>query len=63
MINPCLDCPDRSAECHAHCERYAEWNAAHLAAKSKYIQRRAADDANISAIIKEREKRRRRLKK
>lgn len=22
---PCLKCPDRSAECHAVCEKYGEW--------------------------------------
>lgn len=26
--NPCVrDCPDRSSECHGHCERYARYAA------------------------------------
>ena len=25
--NPCYQCPDRSAECHAKCERWAEYEA------------------------------------
>lgn len=32
-IAPCIDCPDRSAECHGSCKRYAEWQTAHIAYK------------------------------
>ena len=27
MHVPCRECPDRSAECHAACKRYAEYRA------------------------------------
>lgn len=27
MIAPCRGCEERNAECHSHCERYAEFAA------------------------------------
>ena len=28
MKAPCYKCPERSAECHAHCEKWAEYEKA-----------------------------------
>lgn len=30
VISPCKGCPDRSAECHGKCEKYAAWNDRHV---------------------------------
>lgn len=32
---PCYMCPDRTAECHAHCEKWAEYEAARNAEYEK----------------------------
>ena len=29
-VNPCIKCADRSAECHATCERYQTWLEEHI---------------------------------
>jgi len=44
-IAPCKDCPDRSAECHATCERYAAY------AKAREQERRErlkADEYSVA---------------
>ena len=28
-MNPCYDCNERHATCHAHCVKYSEWNEEH----------------------------------
>ena len=36
---PCRrNCTDRTVGCHANCERYAEWKAAHLQKKDTIYQ-------------------------
>lgn len=32
---PCIECKDRSATCHAACERYAAWKKGYNAEKEK----------------------------
>ena len=43
MRSPCKDCPDRWAECHAVCERWAEWEKAKT---EEYKRRREAGETN-----------------
>jgi hypothetical protein len=58
MINPCRHCDRRSAECHAHCEKYAAWAAEHRAAKERDHENRLADELAILNCLRIREKQR-----
>ena len=51
---PCVkDCPDRSAECHAHCEKYLEYEKAR---NEKY--KRDAFAKDVEAFLNRRERER-----
>ena len=56
---PCQDCPDREPECHADCERYAEWRRLHDKGKAQEKKNRAVVWEHDNYLI-EREKRVRR---
>ncbi len=62
---PCYKCPDRSAECHAVCEKWAEYEQAR-AKYYKWKNEAAAAEHDIRAIYADRieaqRKRRRRNK-
>ena len=53
---PCYQCPRRTAECHAACEDYAAWNAAHKAAKLEEEKRNAGNVVIIENCIRVRDK-------
>lgn len=55
---PCYKCPDRTAECHAHCDRWAEYE---LARNADYERRLKVGEQG--RIINEIESRRYRRKK
>lgn len=56
MNNPCTkDCPNRSADCHAKCERYAKW-AERVAEARKNRQLHKADEYTINYTISHRRK-------
>lgn len=38
QVCPCKDCEDRHAGCHAGCEKYTAWKAAHDAEKNARYQ-------------------------
>lgn len=42
---PCNGCPDRWSECHAHCEKYAEYEQARNAEYAEW--HKAAEQARI----------------
>lgn len=44
MRPPCKDCPDRWAECHANCEKWAEYEEAR---REYYKQKTAKDKVEI----------------
>lgn len=41
-LPPCKDCKERNAECHANCDKYAEWSDQHQVEREK---KREADRA------------------
>lgn len=52
MINPCRNCKERSAECHAACPRYREWRAERDAALKKHRTELDANGVSIDASIR-----------
>jgi hypothetical protein len=52
MINPCRNCTDRNAECHAACPRYLEWRAERDAALKKHRTELDANGVSIDASIR-----------
>lgn len=52
MINPCRNCTDRNAECHATCPRYREWRAERDAALKIHRTELDANGVSIDASIR-----------
>lgn len=52
MINPCRNCTERTAECHATCPRYLEWRAERDAALKKHKTELDANGVSIDASIR-----------
>jgi hypothetical protein len=51
--SPCLNCPDRTAECHAKCDRYADFDRA-----QKEWSRKVNDERLLDKEYRERQDRR-----
>ena len=49
--NPCHNCTDRQAGCHARCERYQSWQAEHIEQKRKEKDDKAKRDIAIGFAI------------
>lgn len=41
--SPCKDCTERTAECHATCERFLLWDQAHRQKRDEEYRRRGVD--------------------
>ena len=53
---PCYKCQNHTAECHAACDDYASWQAAHKAAKLEDERRNAANVVIIENCVRIRDK-------
>ena len=49
---PCKGCGDRSAECHAGCERYAEWSKEKRQENAEEYKRNLAEYAIVAQYNK-----------
>jgi len=58
MSSPCHECPYRKLVCHDHCEEYASYHEALVAAKEAVSKAQTA----IDFLVKSAEKRERRAK-
>ena len=56
IIAPCKDCPDRTAHCHAKCDKYSAWKSR----REKLLEKNREEkklDAAFSEMAKKWEKR------
>ncbi|MBQ8893391.1 MAG: hypothetical protein IJ043_03170 [Clostridia bacterium] len=59
MVSPCYKCGDRRIGCHAKCERYLVWSAAHQE-KREAIRAAKAEDGRFREYIVKRSRRKKR---
>ena len=59
-VSPCKDCTERTAECHATCERFLLWDQAHRQKRDEEYRRRGVDiEYSIQVDRRQRERLRR----
>lgn len=50
MKNPCHGCNDRNGDCHAKCEKYAEWKKEHDILKAQELKQKTIEQAMIETV-------------